>query len=198
MSTRNFGCVAIGVSAGGLRALSILFGNLPEKFPLPIVVVQHEKSDSENLLSEILDRQSALSVKTAEEKEKLKGGVVYICPADYHLLIEEDKTLSLSADPKVNFARPSIDVLFDTAARAYGDQLLAVVLTGASSDGSSGLVKVMEYGGYSIVQDPETAYSSLMPASAIAACPGVNMILPLEEIASHLITLCMNGDFIDR
>ncbi len=193
MTDRHFSCIVIGVSAGGLKALISIFKGISADFPAPIVVVQHEKADSGDLLSSILNSKSALSVKTAEEKEILKGGVVYICPADYHLLVEEDKTLSLSVEPKVNFSRPSIDVLFETAAIAYGDELIAVILTGASSDGSIGLVEVMERGGYSIVQDPATAYSRYMPEAALQACPDVNEILPLEEIHSRLISLCVKG-----
>ncbi len=198
MTERHFSCIVIGVSAGGLKALTSLFQSLPADFPIPIVVVQHEKADSGDLLAEILDHKTALSVRTAEEKEKLKDGVVYICPADYHLLIEEDRTLSLSADPKVNFARPSIDVLFETAATAYGEELIAIILTGASSDGSMGLVKVMESGGYSIIQDSATAYSSYMPEAALRACPDVDDLLPLQEISSRLISLCMKGSSDDR
>lgn len=193
MTDRHFSCIVIGVSAGGLNALEAIFKDLPEDFPVPIAVVQHEKADSGDLLASILDSKSFLSVRTAQEKEELKGGVVYICPADYHLLIEESKTLSFSVEPKVNFARPSIDVLFETAAIAYGDELIAVILTGASSDGSMGLVKVMEHGGYSIVQNPAMAYSRYMPEAALQACSDVNEILSLEEIPFRLISLCAKG-----
>lgn len=198
MRERHFSCIVIGVSAGGLNALTSLFKSLPADFPVPIAVVQHEKADSGDLLAEILDHRTALSVRTAEEKEKLKDGVVYICPADYHLLIEENKTLSFSAEPKVNFARPSIDVLFETAAIAFGEELIAIILTGASSDGSMGLAQVMKCGGYSIIQDSATAYSSYMPEAALRACPDVDDILPLQEISSRLISLCMKGSCDDK
>ncbi len=194
MNGRKYSCLVIGVSAGGLEALSLLLGRLPIDFPLPIAVVQHTKADSGDFLAGILNRKTSLTVRTVEEKESLQIGMVYICPADYHLLIEENKSLSLSVEPKVNFARPSIDVLFQTGAIAYGKELIGIILTGASSDGAQGLAEVIRHGGYSIVQDPETAYSRFMPDAAIKACPEVDEILPLEEISARLIALCMKGN----
>ena len=193
MSERNFSCVVIGVSSGGLDALTLLLTSLPGDFPVPIAVVQHEKADSGDLLAGILNRKTELTVRTAEEKEPVEIGKVYICPADYHLLIEENRTLSLSVEPKVNYARPSIDVLFQTAALAYANELIGIILTGASSDGAKGLSEVIRYGGYSIVQDPETAYSRFMPDAALKVCPQVDEILDLEKIPAKLIALCMEG-----
>ncbi len=193
INKRVFNCVTIGVSAGGMSALMILFKDFRSDFPVPIVVVQHEKADSGDILAGLLNAKTELRVKTAEEKEELKGGFVYICPANYHILIEENKTISLSVEAHVNFARPSIDVLFETAAMAYGSELIGVVLTGASSDGAKGLVQIMNYGGYSIVQDPETAYSRYMPDAAIAACGKPDKILSLEDIPARLLNLCMKG-----
>jgi len=193
INKRVFNCVTIGVSAGGLKALMILFKELPVNFPVPVVVVQHEKADSDDLLAGLLNAKTELRVKTAEEKEELKGGFGYICPVNYHILIEENKTISLSVEAPVNFARPSIDVLFETAAIAYGSELIGVVLTGASSDGAKGLVQIKNYGGYTIVQDPETAYSRYMPDAAIAACGKPDKILSLEDIPARLLNLCMKG-----
>ena len=193
MKDRQFSCVVIGVSAGGLNALTVIFHGLSVGFPIPVAVVQHEKSDSEDLLAELLNNKTDLCVKTAEEKDNIEGGVIYICPANYHLLVEENKTLSLSVDPRVNHARPSIDVLFETAASAYGKELIAVILTGASSDGSIGLRQVMNHGGYAIVQDPATAYSRIMPEAAIKACRIPDEIVPLEEISARLNELCRRG-----
>lgn len=193
MSGRSFSCVVIGVSAGGLEALISLLSRLPSDFPIPLAVVQHEKADSGDLLASLLNSRTELTVRTVEEKESLENGIVYICPADYHLLVEDNRTLSLSVEPKVNYARPSIDILFETAAEAYGKELIGIILTGASSDGAKGLATVIRYGGYSIVQDPETAYSRFMPDSAIKACPEVDKILSLEELPARLVELCMKG-----
>jgi len=193
INKRVFNCVTIGVSAGGMSALMILFKDFRSDFPVPIVVVQHEKADSGDILAGLLNSKTELSVKTAEEKEELKAGFVYICPANYHILIEENKTVSLSIEPPVNHARPSIDVLFETAAMAYGSELIGVVLTGASADGAKGLVQIKNYGGYTIVQDPETAYSRYMPDAAIAACDKPDEILSLKDIPARLINLCMKG-----
>ncbi len=187
---RFFDCITIGVSSGGLNALMILFKDLPVDFSVPIVVVQHAKADSGDILAGLLNSKTELRVKTAEEKEELKAGFVYICPANYHLLIEENKTVSLSVEPLVNFARPSIDVLFETASLAYGSHLIGIVLTGASSDGAKGLAQIKNYGGYTIIQDPKTAYSSYMPDAAISACDNPDEILPLEDISARLVDLC--------
>ena len=193
MNKGPFTCISIGASAGGLKALETLFKEIPADFPVPIVVVQHEDANSGDILSGILNNKTALNVKTAEEKEELKAGFVYICPANYHLLVEENKTISLSVEPRVNNARPSIDVLFETAAIAYRSHLIGIVLTGASSDGAKGLAQIINYGGYSIVQDPDTAYSRYMPDAAILLCENLDEIQPLEDISARLINLCMKG-----
>lgn len=180
--------IVIGVSSGGLNAMKYLFPALPADFSIPIIVVQHISSHSDNHWIALLNSMSMLNVKEADEKEKINPGTIYIAPANYHLLIEEDHTFSFTIDEKVNFARPSIDVLFETAANAYGHQLIGVVLTGANHDGALGLKKIKKMGGLTIVQDPATAEAGHMPASAIKET-SPDHILPLEDIAQLLINI---------
>ena len=133
----------------------------------------------------MLSNRCELVVKEAEDTETIRPGCVYMAPADYHLLVERDYTLSLSVDEPVNYSRPSIDVLFQSAAEAYGPALLGIVLTGASHDGSRGLVRIKEFGGITVVQDPSTAQASLMPSAAIRASE-VDYILGLSDIGPFL------------
>jgi two-component system, chemotaxis family, protein-glutamate methylesterase/glutaminase len=181
--------VVVGTSLGGLNALTALLHDLPASFPVPIVVVQHRTlSPDGGGLTQLLQDQARLKVVEAEDKMALQSGSVYIAPADYHLLIEEAGRVALSTDAPVRSARPSIDVLFETAAEAYGPALLAVLLTGASADGAAGLAAVKARGGRAIVQDPSTAECRTMPAAGLAATT-VDYVLPLAKIGDHLVTL---------
>src|ERR1035437_1271722 len=184
----QYEAIVIGVSSGGMNAMKIIFSLLPENFSTPIVIVQHIGSHSENLWIKLLNDKSTLEIKEADEKEKIEKGKVYIAPANYHLLIENNKTFSLSIDEKVNFARPSIDVLFESAAEAYQNKLIGVILTGSNNDGTKGMRRIKEYGGLTIVQDPDTAESGFMPASVIASFLP-DYVLPLEEIIKILIKI---------
>lgn len=184
----EYRAVVIGVSAGGLNALRTILPSLSADFPAPVLIVQHISPDSDDFLSRILAPYSVLTIKEAEEKEKSTAGTIYFAPANYHLLVEEDFTLSLSVEERVNYARPAIDLLFETAAVAYGKHLVGIVLTGANHDGSQGLKKIKQAGGMAIVQDPQTAESPSMPAAAIKAC-AVDQILPLDDIGPYLNTL---------
>lgn len=178
----------IGSSAGGLNALKILFRGLSEGFRIPLIIVQHISADSENYLIQILNDIRVLQVKEADEKEQPMPGMAYLAPPNYHLLLEPDHTFTLTIDERVNYARPSIDVLFETAAEAYKDKLIGIILTGANNDGSRGLKRIKELGGLTIVQDPETAEVESMPRAAIQATV-TDHILPLEEIAAFLNSL---------
>ena len=182
----RYEAIVIGVSSGGMNALKVLFSLLPKEFKTPIIIVQHIGSQSENLWIRLLNDKSNLPIKEADEKESIEHGKVYIAPPNYHLLIERNKTFSLTIDERVNYARPSIDVLFESAAEAYKNKLIGVILTGSNNDGSNGLKRIKEYGGLTIVQDPTTAESNYMPASAIAAMQ-VDFILSLEDIIKLLI-----------
>jgi two-component system, chemotaxis family, protein-glutamate methylesterase/glutaminase len=177
--------VVIGASAGALEALSSLLPTLPSDYRLPILIVVHLPADKTSLLAELLRARCAIRVREAEDKEPIEPGVAYFAPPDYHLLVEQDRRLSLSDDEPVLFSRPSIDVLFESAADAYGGGLIGIVLTGANSDGAKGLRAVVEAGGAAVVQSPESAYAAAMPQAAIALCPDAR-VLPVNAIAAYL------------
>ena len=185
--------VAIGVSAGGLQALLTLLPMLPAAFPLPIAIVQHIGGRSDGFMAEYLNQASKISVKEAEDKEPLYPGIAYLAPPGYHLLIEQERTFSLSVDPRVNYSCPSIDVLFESAAQAFGKSLIGIVLTGANADGAHGLKIIKERGGLAIVQNPETAESSAMSRAAISTV-SVDYIVNLEHIAPLLVRLCTSQE----
>ena len=178
-----FELTVIGASLGGLQALETLLAGLPQAFPLPAVVAQHRHKDSRDLVA-LLQRYSLLPVSEVEDKEEIRPGRVYLAPADYHLLIEASH-FALSLEAPVEYARPSIDVLFESAAEAYAERVIGVILTGASQDGARGLAKIKVSGGLTVVQSPATAEGQVMPAAAIAATQ-VDQILPLSEIALFL------------
>lgn len=178
----------MGASYGGLAALQILLADLSPEFPLPIVIVQHRKKDGDDGLCEYLKKRSRLPFIEPDDKEKVEPGRVYLAPRDYHLLIEES-IFALSTESPVAFARPSIDVLFESAADIYHDRVIGVILTGANRDGAKGLAKIKALGGLAVVQEPESAESRAMPDAAIAAT-SVDRILPLAEIAPFLNRLC--------
>jgi two-component system, chemotaxis family, protein-glutamate methylesterase/glutaminase len=188
-----FEAAVIGVSAGGLRALKTILPELPASFPLPIAIVQHLDAQADAYLAGFLDRISAIAVKEAEDKEPMLPGTAYLAPAGYHLLIEPDRSFSLSVDDKVNFSRPSVDLLFESAADALGEALIGIVLTGANSDGAHGLKAIKDRGGFAIVQDPQTADAPYMPRAALAATP-VDRVVQLERIAPLLTQLCKGED----
>lgn len=181
----KYRAIVIGTSAGGLDALSVLLHSLKKDIPVPIIIVLHISPNSDSYLLEYLNNSSALHIKEAEEKETLKAGTVYFAPPDYHLLIEEDNTVSLSNSEKVNYSRPSIDVLFETATWAFGKNLIGIVLTGANLDGADGLKKIKEKGGLTICENPETAATPRMPKSAIELA-NPDQILDLDKIAPFL------------
>lgn len=177
--------IAIGASAGGVEALGILLGALPSRFVPAVFVVLHLPADRGTVLPQLFGRRSARRVKEAEDKEPVMPGTVYLAPPDYHLLVESDRTLALSRDEPVHYSRPSIDLLFESAALAYRERLLAIVLTGASHDGAEGLKQVRECGGMAWVQDPGEATASVMPAAALAHA-GADAVLALDKIAARL------------
>ncbi len=184
----QYEAIVIGVSSGGMTALKFIFSALPAGFNIAIIVVQHVSARSDNQWIKLLNEKSSLTIKEADEKEKIESGNVYIAPANYHLLVEKDKTFSLTIDERVNFARPSIDVLFESAAEAYKNKLIGIVLTGSNDDGTKGIKRIKECGGLAIIQDPETAESSYMPSSAIAAVRP-DHVLSLENIIELLIKI---------
>jgi len=182
----RYEAIVIGVSSGGMNAMKVIFSLLPKEFSIPIIIVQHVSSHSNNQWIKLLNDKSNLCIKEADEKEKIENGTIYIAPANYHLMIEKNKTFSLTIDERVNYARPSIDVLFESAAEVYKDKLIGVILTGSNNDGTNGIKRIKEFGGLAIIQNPKTAESSYMPASAIAAIKP-DYILSLVDITDLLI-----------
>jgi two-component system, chemotaxis family, protein-glutamate methylesterase/glutaminase len=180
--------VLIGASLGGLKAIQSVLSPLAAEFPLAVVIVQHRKSGGDTL-TELLQKNCALPVTEAEDKMAIQPGHVYLAPADYHLLAE-DGLLALSTDPPVNYARPSIDVLFESAADSYADRAVGILLTGANKDGAAGLAAIRARGGLTVAQDPKTAEAPKMPQAAINA-DVVDKILPLEEIGPFLARLAL-------
>jgi two-component system, chemotaxis family, protein-glutamate methylesterase/glutaminase len=184
----KFEIVVIGTSLGGLQALEMILSNLPKTFPLPIAIAQHRHKSSDGELVYFLQQRSLLPIVDVQDKQAIVAGNVYLAPPDYHLLVEPGH-FSLSTEAPVSYARPSIDVLFESVADAYQERVIGVILTGASHDGAQGLLKINAYSGLAIVQAPETSVSRTMPDAAITAVPSAK-IIPLSEIAPFLVNLC--------
>lgn len=178
--------IVMGGSAGAIEALNTVLPALPRDFPIPVAVVLHVLPTKPSLLTNVLKPLCAMKVKEAEDKEPLMASTIYIAPPNYHLLIERQRTTSLSCDALVHYSRPSIDVLFESAADAYGSRLLGVLLSGANQDGVQGLAAITKRGGLSVVQSPETAAVDTMPQAALHAFDPTH-VLPLSEIAPFLI-----------
>ena len=192
MSPRRQGLVAVGTSWGGLEAMGVLLSELPPGFRSPMAVVQHRSASTPpGVMRHYLAGRCGLHVVDAEDKEPIQDGCVYLAPPDYHLLVDEG-TLALSLEPPVIFSRPSVDVLFESAADSYGPALTAVVLTGANDDGSRGVVAVRHAGGTVLAQDPQEAERPEMPAAAIAT-GAVHEIHPLRGLAARLAELDCAG-----
>lgn len=177
--------IVVGASAGALEALAVLLPALPRNLRPAILIVVHVPPDKPSVLTDVLQRHCFVPLREAEDKEPIADGTVYFAPPNYHLLVEVDRHLSLSSDEAVLFSRPSIDVLFESAADAYGSSLAAIVLSGANQDGAAGLQAVAAAGGTAIVQDPLGAFASTMPEAARVMCPTA-AVLSLEEIADYL------------
>lgn len=180
--------IVIGSSAGGIDALSQIIKNLKPSFSIPILITQHIGASSENYLVQHLNKLTHLHVKEATDKEQIAQGYVYLAPPNYHLLVEEDFSISLTVDEKVSYARPSIDVLFETAARAFQNHLIAVILTGANNDGTAGAAVVKQFGGFIIAQEPGSAYIATMPQSVIhnVGADRIGNLLEIGEILNSI------------
>jgi two-component system, chemotaxis family, protein-glutamate methylesterase/glutaminase len=169
--TRNIDAIVIGASAGGVEILSVLLAALPANCPASFFIVMHIPRERPSLLADVFGVRCALPVKEAEDKEPVQPGTVYLAPPDYHLLIDRGPALALSSDEPVHFSRPSIDVLFESAADIYGERLLGLILTGANQDGAAGLAAVGRAGGRTVVQDPDSAAVAYLPQSALQEGP---------------------------
>lgn len=187
----RFEVTVVGTSLGGLHALEVILKGLPRSLPIAVAIAQHRHKDSDGELVNALQQYSLLPVVEAEDKQAIAPGRVYLAPANYHLLVEPGY-FALSTEAPVSYARPSIDVLFESAADAYGERVVGVILTGANHDGAQGLTKIKAYGGLTIVQAPNSAFSRTMPDAAIAAVPTAK-ILPLPEIAPFLVNICSSS-----
>jgi len=184
-ATKPAKAVVIGGSAGSLEALSGLLPKLPKSYPWPIIVVVHMPPDKKSVMADLLRAKCLMDVHEAEDKEALKTGTIYIAPPDYHLLVEPDGRLSLSNEEPVQFSRPSIDVLFETAADAFGTGLIGIVLSGANADGARGMQMIVKEGGLALVQTPAKAYADTMPQATLDACPTAQS-MDIEEMAAYL------------
>jgi two-component system, chemotaxis family, protein-glutamate methylesterase/glutaminase len=182
---RKVKAIIIGSSAGGLQVLTAVLGGLPENYPIPIIIIQHRASESTELLEEVLQYKCRITIKQADEKEKINPGLVYVAPPGYHLLIEKNYTFSLTSDMPVKHSMPSIDVSFESAAEVYEDMLVCIILTGASNDGSEGVKIVKTFKGLTIAQDPREAEYPVMPRAAINT-GSVDKVFSTREIKLFL------------
>jgi len=181
--------VAIGASWGGLDALRTILGDLPAELNAGVVIAQHRSPDSHpTAMRDLLGAVARMRVREASDKDEIRPGTAYLAAPDYHLLIEPG-LMTLSTDEPVAYSRPSIDVLFETAAESYRERCIGVVLTGANDDGARGLARIVELGGTAIVQDPQTAQRDEMPRAALRGTPSAR-VTPVNEIASLLVDLC--------
>jgi two-component system chemotaxis response regulator CheB len=184
----GYRAVVVGASAGGVEALLKLYGELPRSFSLPIITVLHLPEDRHSLLAEVFERRLQRPARQAADKESILPGVVYFAGPGYHLSVERDMSFSLSQEERVHYSRPAIDLLFESAADAYGSHLVGILLTGANEDGAQGLATVARQGGLTLVQDPAEARMPVMPLAAIALFTP-DHILPLHGIGSLLAEL---------
>jgi two-component system chemotaxis response regulator CheB len=180
--------VVIGGSSGSLQVIFHVLNHLPVTFSLPILLVIHRGNSADSFLLDLLILKSNLPVREVEEKEKIRPSQIYLAPADYHVLIEMDKTFSLDYSEKLNFSRPSIDASFISAASVYGKHLTGILLSGANEDGSEGLRAIKENGGHTIIQDPNDAAVNYMPRKASQKSK-IDESLTTEGISRYLISL---------
>lgn len=183
--TASIDMVVMGASWGGIEAYTRVLGALPERFPVIIMLVQHQRLESGNRLAVVLQGRTKLPVVTPDDKQKVEAGNVYVAPPGYHLLIDVEGRVNYSVSPPVHFCRPAIDELFFSAAHVYGARLMGILLTGANEDGAAGLAYIRQRGGITVAQAPETAEAPVMPQSAIDLNAAME-VLPLEGIAKFL------------
>lgn len=190
----KYEAIVVGVSAGGYAVLNKILPDFASDFPVPVIIVRHMHHDSDDYSIRELDKKCALTVKIADEKELVEAGNIYFAPPNYHLLIERDHTFSLSVAEHVNYARPSVDVLFESASDVYRNKLIGVILTGANNDGSKGLNIIKNRGGIAIVQDPDSAEMAAMPKSAMQRTE-IDYVLPPDKIALQLTKLVFSTKY---
>jgi two-component system, chemotaxis family, protein-glutamate methylesterase/glutaminase len=180
--------VVMGGSSGSLQVIFYVLSQIPARYPVPILLIIHRGNSADSFLLDLLILKSNLPVKEVEEKEKIRPSQIYLAPADYHVLIETDRTFSLDYSEKLNFSRPSIDASFISAASAYGKHLTGILLSGANEDGAEGLREIKALGGHTIIQDPEDAVVNYMPRKASQKSK-IDESLTTEGITRYLISL---------
>lgn len=185
---RRIRAIAVGASAGGIEAMMQLFATLPAEYPLPLICVLHMPDHHGSQLTEVLQKWTRMKVQDAEDKAPIMAGRIYFAPAGYHLLIEEGPMFALSCEKPVNYSRPSIDLMMETAADAYGEELLGILLTGANQDGARGMKTIKDHGGMTVVQAPEEAKTRVMPMAAIQL-QSPDLVQGLAEIKTLLLHL---------
>jgi two-component system chemotaxis response regulator CheB len=180
--------IVVGASAGGVEALLKIFAGLRRGYRLPIITVLHVPQERRSQLAQVFQARLPIPVKEADDKEDIAPGTLYFAPPGYHLSVEHDFSLSLSQEDRVFHSRPSIDILFDSAADAYGQRLMGVLLTGANNDGACGLSRIKQCGGMTVIQDPDNAQARTMPEAALALHKP-DYLLPLNDIGQLLVEL---------
>ena len=185
---KSFRAIVIGGSAGGLDVVLKLLSALEPTLSVTIIIVLHRKSTVDSTLEELLASRTRIAVKEVEDKDAIRTGTIYLAPANYHLLIEQDLTFSLDDSEKVNYSRPSIDVTFESAADIYGDSLVGILLSGANADGTNGLLAVKKAGGITVAQEPAGAQSAFMPQQAISNVP-IDFVLDIPELITFVNSL---------
>ncbi len=185
MTAQSIELIVIGGSAGALEPLMQLLASLPSQLSMPIALVIHLLPRQPSLMPTLLSRTSARRVREPEDKEPMEANTVYVAPPNYHMLVERKRTIALSVDEPVQFSRPSIDVLFESAATAFGAKCVGIVLSGSNADGAEGLRAIAAAGGVAIVQSPETTTYDAMPRAAARAVPSA-VVLPAADIAAYL------------
>lgn len=177
--------------------LTSILGDLPPDYPIPLIVIQHRANEPTEMLEQVLQHKCKIKIKQADEKEKIHKGIVYVAPPGYHLLVEADKRFSLASDALVNHSMPSIDVTFETAAEVFRNNLVGIIMTGASNDGAEGIIAIKKFKGVTIAQDPNEAQHAFMPNAAIQThC--VDFIMKTRSIKIFLKELAMWNDYEKR
>ena len=177
--------VVMGASWGGLDAFTQVLGELPEFFPVPVLLVQHQRPGSGGRLAEVLNARTPMPVVSPEDRDRVRPGTVYVAPAGYHMLIDQQERICFSVGPLVHYSRPAIDELFYAAGHVYGAGLIGVILTGANEDGAAGLDYIRRRGGVTLVQDPAEAEAPVMPQAALDA--GAPEVLPLKQLGARIM-----------
>lgn len=178
--------IVIGGSAGSLQVILKIFKYIPSDFPVPFLIALHRNVNFESALDELLTVKSNLKVKEVEEKDTIESGYIYLCPPDYHVLIEKDKTFALDYSEKIHHSRPSIDVVFKSASAAFCENVLGILLSGANADGGDGLKLIKENGGLTIVQDPDESEVSYMPQHALQKFKA-DYVLTSDDIGKFIL-----------